>query len=309
MTRALALAARGSVGLVAIAAACGGVTTGSPAGGIGQACYGNGTCNAGLTCVSNVCTGNSNSGGSSGFGGSSSSNGSSGSSSGAGSGSGSGSSSGAGSGSSSGLNSDSGSSGSDSGAGDDSSTGGWDAAIADGTIEDATFDVAPAPTGLAGFAFVVNGVVQKPMTCTGANWEFPWVPGEAEPGGNQYPPLAGITSVFIVNTSTLPMPYLAQSYWFGNAVPGGLSGQSYQLAGVLDPGMQVDITSVYLPGIVALLGSAVPFSAPDAAYAADEGQIPWPNGVQGSGGATTMYVAEIEVPYQPMSCSGVSHQW
>jgi hypothetical protein len=167
-----------------------------------------------------------------------------------------------------------------------------------------------APTGLAGFAFVVNGVVQTPMKCVGSHWEFPWVPGEAVPAGEQYPPLAGIHSVVIVNTGTLPMPYLAQSYWNGNAVPGGLTGQTYQLAGVLEPGQQVDITSVYLPGIVALLGSAEPFSSAAGGYAADEGSIPWPLGVSGSGGSATMYVAEIEVPYSPMSqCIPPSKQW
>jgi hypothetical protein len=183
----------------------------------------------------------------------------------------------------------------------------WDAAV--GTVQDATFDVTPAPAGLAGFAFIVNGVVQTPMSCTGAHWEYPWVAGEEMPASG-YPPVPGITSVVIVNTSAAPMPYLAQSYWnpiAHNAVPGGATGITFQLAGVLQPGQQVDITSVYLPGIVALLGSALPFSA---AYAADEGTIPWPNGVPGSGGATTMNVAEIEVPYSPTStCTVPNRVW
>jgi len=141
--------------------------------------------------------------------------------------------------------------------GDDAN--GWDAAIADGTVQDAMFDVQPAPTGLAGFAFVVNGVVQQPMTCTGAHWEFPIVDGEMVPASG-FPPIRGISSVVIVNTGALPMPYLAQSYWSPaahSAVPGGATGMDHQLAGVLQPGQQVDITAVYLPGIVALVPDVV----------------------------------------------------
>jgi hypothetical protein len=86
--------------LSAATGACGGSTASAPTGGLRQACYGNGTCNAGLTCASSICVafGDGGSGGSSGPAGSSgaasgadsSSGGSSGSSSGS-SGSGSGS--------------------------------------------------------------------------------------------------------------------------------------------------------------------------------------------------------------------------
>ena len=65
---------------------------------------------------------------------------------------------------------------------------------------------------------------------------------------------------------------------------------------MLDPGASVDITSVYLGGTVALLGSSAPFSSPDAGkYVNDEGSIPWPAGVAGSEGATTMWLAQIQV--------------
>ena len=78
------------------------------------------------------------------------------------------------------------------------------------------------------------------------------------------------------------------------------TGEQYELVGVLSPGAQVDITSVYTGaytgGAVAVLGSVNPFSYPDAGkYLSDEGVVPWPAGVSGSGGAAQMQVAQIEV--------------
>jgi hypothetical protein len=64
----------------------------------------------------------------------------------------------------------------------------------------------------------------------------------------------------------------------------------------MNPGASVDITSVYVGGLVAVLGSSRPFVDPDAGkYVADGTTVPWPAGVAGSGGATQMYVAEIEI--------------
>jgi hypothetical protein len=146
-----------------------------------------------------------------------------------------------------------------------------------------------APPGLAGFALLVNDVVQHPMSCPGSDWEFA--------------PYPGVKSVLLVNTSALPLAYVAGLLWNdgGGYVPGVMpnvelvpSGGMY-LAGVLAPGGTVDITSVFAGGIVAFVGSAEPFSAPDAGDINDEGTIPWPSGVVGNGGATTMYVAEIDV--------------
>ena len=161
-----------------------------------------------------------------------------------------------------------------------------------------------SPAGLAGFAFIVNDVVQHPMACPGVNWEFPPYPGTPA-DGNGCIPCPGIKSVVLVNTGALDMPYIAGPYWSGQYVPGGYPGGDYT-AGVLAPGAYVDITAFYNTGDVAIVGSAEPFSYPDAAYAADEGIIPWPLGVVGSGGATTMYVAEIEVR---ASCSPVQKNW
>jgi hypothetical protein len=165
-----------------------------------------------------------------------------------------------------------------------------------------------APSGLAGFAFVVNDVVQEPMACPGVDWEFEPYPGTGDDGGMctggcAYP---GIESVVLVNTGALDMPYIAGPLWSGPGyVPGGYPGGQF-LADVLAPGAYVNSTSFYNAGIVAIVGSAEPFSSQDSSYAADEGTIPWPMGVNGSGGATTMYVAEIEVR---TSCQAVTREW
>ena len=165
------------------------------------------------------------------------------------------------------------------------------------------------PQGLATFAFVVNGTTLTPMTCMGDDWEFPWPVGEGSV--SPFPPAPGITSAVIVNTGNVAMAYVAQSGWNVGThyVPGVAMGTS-SLAGVLQPGAQVDITSVYVSGTVALVGSALPFSEPDASYAGDEGTIPWPSGVTGSDGATTMYIAELEVPSSPPStCVAAFQAW
>lgn len=198
----------------------------------------------------------------------------------------------------------------DSGAGQPTDGSSGDAIVepdGGGAITDATIDVTPAPPGLAGFAFVVNGAVQTPLSCAATDWEFPLVSGQTTCANE--PPCPGIQSATIVNTGALPMPYIAQSYWQAPGIysPGVPTGQSYQLTGVLGPGEQVDITSVYVGGITALLGSSQPFSDPDSGKpAGDEGIIPWPPNVAGSGGSTQMYVAEIEV-YS--ACQTVFHAW
>jgi hypothetical protein len=100
MTKGLSFITFVSAIVTVVAGACGGNAEGPPAGGARQPCYGNGTCNAGLTCASGICVdlGDGGSDGSSGS--SASSSASSGSSAGS-SGSGSGGSTSSGSGSSS----------------------------------------------------------------------------------------------------------------------------------------------------------------------------------------------------------------
>jgi hypothetical protein len=172
-----------------------------------------------------------------------------------------------------------------------------------------TVDVTPATTGLAGFAFVINDVVQVPMTCPSDNWEFPPTVGTFRQGGSvsapascpmmppEMPPCPGVTSARLVNTGQVPVAYIAAAWWSATGyVPGVLTGDPGQLAGVIDPGGQVDISSVYTGGITAVLGSSKPFSSPDAGrYASDEGVIPWPAGVHGNSGGATMWLAEIEL--------------
>jgi hypothetical protein len=177
----------------------------------------------------------------------------------------------------------------------------------------------PAPS--ASFSFVINGLVQTPLTCPSARWQFPSPGYDAGsdagscglacscscglPGACA---CAGITRVVVVNTGSVAMAYLAQPYWvLGSAyVPGEPTGEQNQLTGVLQPGDQVDITSAFTSGIVALLGSPAPFSPADAGYAGDEGTIPWPAGLPGSGGSPQMWIAEIE---QVVGCRVPAHEW
>jgi hypothetical protein len=179
-------------------------------------------------------------------------------------------------------------------------------------VEEASFDAPPPPTGLAGFALVLNDVVQAPMRCEHYAWQYAPPPGQTSSPG--HPPTPGIDSAYIVNTGTLPLAYVAQSLWGaavkpGTELPGVLTGESYQLAGVLAPGKQVDITSVYTGGYAAMLGSAEPFSS--GTSWGDEGTIPWPAGVPGTGGASIMHVAQVYVPISslPPSCLGETKYW
>jgi hypothetical protein len=204
-----------------------------------------------------------------------------------------------------------GASGSSSGSGSGTSSGSPGSSSGSGPTDASfEFDAPPAPAGLAGFAFVVNGVVQTPRTCAAESWEYPPptgptgqpipVPDSGLPGvdtvcNSGEPPCPGLT-VFLVNTGQFPVAYTAQPVWSGWNPPGVPFGNMGELSGVMSPGGSVDITSAYVGGIVAVLGSAQPFVDPDAGkYAADGTTVPWPAGVAGSGGATQMYVAQIEI--------------
>jgi hypothetical protein len=193
---------------------------------------------------------------------------------------------------SAGNGSDAGTSG---GGGSGSSSGGVDS----GNVFDATGGLGAPPLGLAGFAFVINGVARRAMACPSENWEFAPFPTSADsacnPNFNQVG-CPGVTSVSLINTGKVSVAYYATNVWNGGYVPGVATGAPIELAGVMNPGASVNITSVFSGGLTALLGSAQPFSSPNSGkYAFDEGTIPWPKGVQGSGGSATMYVAQIEV--------------
>jgi hypothetical protein len=195
-----------------------------------------------------------------------------------------------------------------------SSGGGGEDSAPPPSDPDASLGVIPsAPAGLAGFAFVINGVVQTPRACPAESWEYPTPAGQIGVGpvggeggflddtvcNNGSPPCPGMRTV-LVNTSQYPVAYTAQTTWQvvpGSGQPPGVNfGNSGELSGVMNPGQEVDISSVYVGGIAAVLGSSQPFVDPDAGkYVADGATIPWPAGVAGSEGAAQMYVAEIEI--------------
>jgi hypothetical protein len=187
--------------------------------------------------------------------------------------------------------------------GSDMAGSGYDATTGQAGTGSGQFQFGPvvplmaSPPGLAGFAFIVNDKLQSPLSCPTANWEYPTA---AAACNVMAPPCPGIFDVQISNTSQYPLAYTAQSRWnIGDGArqpPGVNFGNMGELSGVLATNEHVDVTSVYLGGIVAVLGSSAPFSGPDAGkYVADEGTIAWPAGVAGSEGSSTMYVAEIEV--------------
>jgi hypothetical protein len=153
------------------------------------------------------------------------------------------------------------------------------------------------------------------MSCPAESWEYPppaaqlahpnidaGLSGDTSCSGSAgwgppTPPCPGL-SVFLVNSGEYPVAYTAQTTWSGGTgePPGVPFGNMGELSGVMAPGASVDITAVYVGGTVAVLGSSHPFVDPDAGrYVADGAAISWPAGVAGSGGATQMYVAEIEV--------------
>jgi hypothetical protein len=138
------------------------------------------------------------------------------------------------------------------------------------------------------------------MVCASDNWEFSTSGMPGANCGSLSPTFtcdSGVRSVYLVNTGQFPVAFIASGLWTGTGyVPGVATGATYEMVGVIAPGAQVDIASVYDSGLTALLGSSAPFSSPDAGkYASDEGSIPWPAGVAGSEGASTMWLAEIEV--------------
>jgi hypothetical protein len=215
----------------------------------------------------------------------------------------SGSTSGAGSSGVSGSSSGYGSSSGSGSSGGSASSSGAQGASSGGSSSSGSGAVQPAPAGLAGFAFLVNGVEQTPLVCPAESWEYAPPEGQDSVDGSPgvvvcnegRPPCPGL-QVFLGNPSQYPLAYTAQTSWAGSEPPGVPFGNMGELSGVLNPGDSVDITSVYIGGTVAVLGSSHPFVEPDAGkYVGDGAMIPWPAGVAGSGGASEMYVAEIEI--------------
>jgi hypothetical protein len=188
-----------------------------------------------------------------------------------------------------------------------SSTGdapiGDDGSMADGAVDggldgqnifdSAIPDSSASPT--EGFEIIFNGVAQTPLSCPSSHWEFS-VPSTA--------------TVVLRNMGSVPLAYIAEPTGYIGGVqytPGVPTNQQGEEVGVLDPG---DIVSLTLGGVggdtIALAGASKPFSIYDGGFApADEWTIPWPMGVDGSGGSTTMYVADVE---WDTSCSPVERQ-
>lgn len=262
-----------------------GSSSGAECGTPGQACCNGAACDNGLMCSGGLCI-----------------------DAGTGSSSGSGGGSGLNDGGGGGMGGGDGSGGVDGGPVTDATVPPFDGSLP--PLDAALGSLDAAPAGLAGFAFIVNDVVQSPMNCPGTDWEYPPYPGTVVNNNGCMPPnggvCPGIESVIIVNTSAIDMAYIAGPWWSGpDYAPGGYPGGDFA-AGVLAPGAYADITAFYNTGLVAIVGSAYPFTAADAAFASDEGTTGWPQGVAGSGGSTTMYVAEIEVPG---SCQPVFRAW
>jgi hypothetical protein len=144
-------------------------------------------------------------------------------------------------------------------------------------------------------ALEVAGVAQTPMNCPSDDWEYPQTECAPLDAGYSQPLCPGHGRVTLANTGNRPIAYIAALNWNGTGyVPGVLTGEPDQLAGVLQAGEEVDITSVYKgTGVVAVVGGAGNFSLGEH-YVSDEGTIPWPAGVLGLSDGT-MTVAELEL--------------
>jgi hypothetical protein len=155
----------------------------------------------------------------------------------------------------------------------------------------------PPPSGQAGVALIVDGVLQKPLDCPVEGFEFWPVNAYGQPicAPTTFTCPPG-TFVVLENSSAFPIAYAAQPFWTAPAPPPGvMTGESTRESGFLQPGEEVDISQVFNAGTVALVGSVQPFADLDARYLSDVGSVPWPGGVPGSGGASQMQIAEIEI--------------
>ena len=169
------------------------------------------------------------------------------------------------------LGSDAGSSGGEDG-------GKFDASVFDGPLPDAS------NSPVASFEVIYNGAVVAPLSCPTSNWEFA---------------LPSTGSVTLRNTGGVSLAYIAEPTGYIGGVtytPGVPTSQSNEEVGVLAPGATVNVTHMSVGGdTIALVGAEKPFSIYDSGFApADEWTTPWPNGVGAGGGATTMYVADVE---------------
>jgi hypothetical protein len=171
---------------------------------------------------------------------------------------------------------------------DSATSGEIDAAIFDGPLPDSSGS--PVET----FDVIDDGVALQPLACPSSHWEFP---------------LQSDGSVTLRNTGSVPLAYIAQQNgWEGGVqyTPGVPTSGPGEEVGVLAPGATAILTAnngVSNQYVIALIGASKPFSIYDGGFAAaDEWTMPWPLGVQGSGGSSTMYVAELSFD---STCSAV----
>jgi hypothetical protein len=160
-------------------------------------------------------------------------------------------------------------------------------------LDSALRDVSASADGP--FELLYGGVPQTPFSCPTSNWEFPWPGNSSFPDGSS----SGTVTVTVRNTGGVPLAYIAEQMgWILGVTysPGVPTGESGEEVGVLAPGQSVDLVLQACTGScsIGLVGASKPFSARDGGFAAaDERTIPWPQGVAGSGGSSTMYVAGI----------------
>jgi hypothetical protein len=159
-----------------------------------------------------------------------------------------------------------------------------------------------ASSPIEAFEIIFDDAIKQPLSCPTSHWEFP-VPSNGLETDGTLPPGAVVT---LRNTGSMPLAYIGESqYWIGGVqyTPGVPTSTPGEEVGVLTPGAVVPLT--HLGSLIALVGSAKPFSVYDGGFAAaDETTAPWPLGVAGSEGSSTMYIAEITAQ---AVCSPVSH--
>ena len=172
----------------------------------------------------------------------------------------------------------------------------FDALVFGSALADASVD-ADGP-----FEVLYGGLPQTPFSCPTSNWEFPWPssgPFDASSTG----------TVTVRNTGGVPLAYIAEQMgWILGVAysPGVPTGESGEEVGVLAPGQSVDLVLQACTGVcsLGLVGASKPFSVRDGGYAAaDEKTTPWPQGVAGSEGSSTMYVAGMSAV--TVACSPV----
>jgi hypothetical protein len=143
------------------------------------------------------------------------------------------------------------------------------------------------------FEVLYGGAPQTPYSCPTSNWEFPW------PSNGSFPDGSSSGTVTVRNTGGVPLAYIAEQMgWILGVTysPGVPTGESGEEVGVLAPGQSVDLVLQACTGscLIGLVGSSKPLSVRDGGFAAaDEKTIAWPQGVAGSDGSSTMYVAAV----------------